>query len=107
MKITVGNVGDFIDEVNRSPAVYQNAVRMLTDFTPLQAEAISHGVKVCLTALIVEDEGSEYLLEYVENCGVDHPEAGLDGTGRSMAIRGLLDDTLRSEIAVRPGRLEA
>lgn len=106
MKIEVGSFDDFIQEVKRAPKIYQHCVRLLVDRTALQDEEISFSVVVVLTALVIEEDETEYIVECVKHVGVDDP-SGQHGTLAVDSLKETLDTLLPQPIAVRPGRIEA
>lgn len=107
MKVTVNSVTDFVSEIIRVPHVYQDAVRCFVDRTAKQKEQISFDVTLVLTAICEEGNGTEYLLEFVQYCGVDNSQAEQFGSMEMQRLKSKLTDTLPGHIAIRPGRLEA
>ena len=106
MKVVHVKVEDFCDEIVRAPRIYQDAVRMLVDATPLQDECVTFRVVVVLTAIVREEDESEYLATCTLPCGVDVVNGELLGTAEVERIRSVLSDLLPESVGVRAGRLE-
>jgi len=113
MKVSVGTIDDFVNEIRHADNVYQQAVRFNIQKQPLQPEAITFDVSVDATAICVSrdkqtGDESDYLLECVIPCGV---EPGRDGEGGGVQAATdhriqLINALMPLNIAVRPGRIE-
>lgn len=112
MKVVVNSLTDFLEEVRRAEDLYQKCVRFEVDETPLQAERVTVDIAVIASAIVIVQEEpateSEYLLEWVERCGIDnHAASDMAGTERAREFRRQLEEAVKPiGLDVRPGRVE-
>ena len=112
MEGVVNSLVDFVEEVRKADQLYQQCVRFEVDETPLQEERVTVAVAVIASAIVIVREEpateSEYLLEWIEKCGVDNYAAqDRVGTDRACEIRSELERSIKPiGLELRPGRVE-
>jgi len=108
MRCSFGTFEDFYREIDlEAKHVLGGIVRMRTDRTPEQAEAITFAVDVWLSAVIVNDSGV-YLIEFADRAGCDDGTTPTGGSDRARDWEAKLESLCDSHgLEVREGRIEA
>jgi len=113
VRVVCNSIDEFIRNLDEPGAnLFQNAVRLSTDLQHLNGrnkrEATVFKVEFQATT-VVQQGDAEYLLVFVEDCGMDHRDAQEDdeGTERAEELREALNKVcVEKGFELKPGFIE-
>ena len=88
MRVQCSSVDEFIENLKAEDGVFQDVVRVSTSRVPFDGdkhEAAIFDVTIQMSAVVLVDHESQYLLESGEYCGRDYVDASKELVGSDKA----------------------
>ena len=86
MRVTCKTVGEFISNLKLESDIYRKIVYVTIDETSVDQDNIKYSVVIQATTVVRTEDGGEYLLMVIENCGTDYRDASQDYGGSELAF---------------------
>lgn len=92
MRVICQTVDEFLECLEQEKDILQNTVRVSISERPIDKgarDSIKYEIVLQASAVVNIEEGSQYLLEYAKDCGIDVRDAdpSLDASYRAKAIK--------------------
>lgn len=88
MRVSVGSIAEFIICLESEKTLFGNTIRWSKFENPVSGTkltAVKFEVSVHASAVVVQSDGSEYILEADEYCGIDYRDSSNERGGTGVA----------------------